>query len=102
MELLSHTANYKGLFPDKRLEKRASMIAQSLLLSKTASIHGATRHEAEQKGFYRFLDNELTTIGPFVHEATEGVVLALINGSVTVNVIFVSGQNSFVISGDMV
>ena len=34
------------------------MIAQSLLQSRTASLHGATRHEAEQKGFYRFLDIE--------------------------------------------
>ena len=61
MELLSHTANYKGLFADKRLEKRASMISQSLLLSKTASVHGAAKDEAEQKGFYRFLENERVT-----------------------------------------
>lgn len=58
MERISHTSNYTGLFPDKRLEKRASKIAESLLLSKTASVHGASQDEAEQKGFYRFLDNE--------------------------------------------
>lgn len=68
MKLLSHTADYKGLFPDKRLEKRASMIAQSLLLTKTASVHGATRDEAEQKGFYRFLENELVTEDTLIKE----------------------------------
>jgi len=70
MELLSHTTNYKGLFSDKRLEKRASMVAQSLLLSKTASVHGATRHEAEQKGFYRFLENEKVTEDILIKELT--------------------------------
>ncbi len=70
MELLSHKTNYTGIFPDKRLEKRASMIAQSLLQSRTASVHGATRHEAEQKGFYRFLDNENVSEDILIKELT--------------------------------
>ena len=61
MDLISHTPEYKGLFPDKRLEKRASLIAGCLLSGKTASVHRATRDEAELKGFYRFLENEGVT-----------------------------------------
>lgn len=36
----------------------------------------------------------LITYGVFVQEATDGVVFPAILGSVTVNVIFVKGQNS--------
>lgn len=61
MELLGHTPNFKNLLSDKRLEKRAALISQSLLMSKTSSVKGATLDEAEQKGFYRFLDNEKVT-----------------------------------------
>ena len=61
MELLGHTPNFKNLLSDKRLEKRAALISQSLLMSKTSSVKGATIDEAEQKGFYRFLDNEKVT-----------------------------------------
>jgi hypothetical protein len=84
MELLSHATNYKGLFPDKRLEKRASMVAQSLLLSKTASVHGATQHEAEQKGFYRFLDNEKVTEDILIKELTNRCSKNVVNRDITV------------------
>lgn len=50
--------NFNGLFSDKRLEKRASLIELILLSSVTSSIHGSTQDESEQKGFYRFLENE--------------------------------------------
>lgn len=68
MDLISHTPKYKGLFPDKRLEKRASAIAYSLLMSRTATVHGATKDEAEQKGFYRFLENERITEDILIQE----------------------------------
>ncbi len=84
MELISHKANYKSLFPDKRLEKRASMIAQSLLLSRTASVHGATRHEAEQKGFYRFLDNKKVTEDILIQELTDRCSKNVVNRDITV------------------
>jgi Transposase DNA-binding/Transposase DDE domain len=70
MELLSHSANYEGLFSDKRLEKRASLISQSLLQSKSSSVHRATKDEAEQKGFYRFLKNEQVTEDILIKELT--------------------------------
>jgi hypothetical protein len=70
MELLSHRANYKDIFLDKRLEKRAAIIAQSLFHSRTASVHGTTKDEAEQKGFYRFLDNENVSEDILINELT--------------------------------
>ncbi len=84
MELLSHKTNYKGLFPDKRLEKRASMIAQSLLHSRTASVHGATRHEAEQKGFYRFLGNKSVTEDILIKELVSRCCKNVVNRDITV------------------
>ncbi|MFN0081470.1 MAG: transposase DNA-binding-containing protein [Ferruginibacter sp.] len=51
MELLSPGADYEGLFLDKRLAKRASLISQSLLQSKSSSIRRATKDKAQQKGF---------------------------------------------------
>ena len=70
MELLGHTPNFKNLLSDKRLEKRAALISQSLLMSKTSSVKGATIDEAEQKGFYRFLDNEKVTEELLIKELT--------------------------------
>ena len=70
MELQGHTPNFKNLLSDKRLEKRAALISQSLLMSKTSSVKGATIDEAEQKGFYRFLDNERVTEELLINELT--------------------------------
>ncbi len=61
MEKISHTPNFIGVFPDKRLDKRAQQLAALLINSKSNSIKGCTSNEAEQKGFYRFLDNERVT-----------------------------------------
>jgi len=70
MELQGHSPNFKNLFSDKRLEKRAARISQSLLMSRTSSVKGATMDEAEQKGFYRFLDNEKVTEELLMKEMT--------------------------------
>jgi hypothetical protein len=71
MEKISHRNNFSGLFSDKRLEKRAEEISRSLLLTRRSSIHGATRTEAEQKGFYRFLHNEKVTEEALIKELTQ-------------------------------
>ena len=84
MERISHTSNYTGLLQDKRLEKRASMIAQSLLLSRTASVHGATQYEAEQKGFYRFLDNENVSEDILITELTNRCSKNVVNRDIIV------------------
>lgn len=58
MELVSLRLNYAGLFGDKRLDKRASIVSQTLMRSKVSSIRRATDDEASQKAAYRFLNNE--------------------------------------------
>ena len=70
MELQGHSPDFKDLFYDKRLEKRANLISQSLIMSRTSSVKGATHDEAEQKGFYRFLDNEKVTEEILIKEMT--------------------------------
>jgi len=57
----SQRENYIGLFDDPRLDKRASRISSMLYFSQSVNIHGNTRHEAEQKGAYRFFSNEKVT-----------------------------------------
>ena len=61
MELTGHSPNYTGKFGDERLAKRAQMLSEALLFGRTSSIHGSTKSEAEQKGFYRFLSNDRVT-----------------------------------------
>ena len=58
MKNVSNTPDFTNKLSDKRLEKRANKIAQAIMISRSSSIHGSTRDQAEQKGFYRFLDNE--------------------------------------------
>ena len=61
MELISHAPDFTGVFEDKRLDKRAKRIADLLVHSRSSVVQGITENEAEQKGFYRFLENESVT-----------------------------------------
>jgi hypothetical protein len=58
MEKISHKPDFNGVFNDERLDKRAATISALLMASRNSSIKGITKNEAEQKGFYRFLENE--------------------------------------------
>ena len=58
MKPISLKADYKGKFPDKRLDKRAAQIATMLTLGRTSSIHAISHSEADQRACYRFLGNE--------------------------------------------
>jgi hypothetical protein len=71
MELLSHKANFEGIFPDKRLDDRAELIASQLIFSRTSSVKGSTKNEADQKGFYRFLENDRVDESRLVKELTQ-------------------------------
>jgi hypothetical protein len=71
MELKGHGPDYTGRFGDKRLADRAKMLSNALLLGKTSSIHGSTKSEAEQKGFYRFLSNDRVTEEEMISELTD-------------------------------
>jgi hypothetical protein len=70
MELLGHTPNFNGLFSDKRLDKRAALVSQTIFKGKTSSVHCASNDEAELKGFYRFLENVHVTEDILISELT--------------------------------
>lgn len=61
MELISHAPDFTEVFEDKQLDKRAKHIADLLILSRSSVVQGITENKAEQKGFYRFLENESVT-----------------------------------------
>lgn len=71
MEKISHKPNFEGVFPDERLDRRAHQLSALLFNSRNSSIKGATNNEAEQKGFYRFLDNERVTEKGLIGEITK-------------------------------
>lgn len=70
MEKINHTPNFEGIFPDERLDKRAQQLSALLFNSNNSSVKGATTNEAEQKSFYRFLDNERTSEEHLISEVT--------------------------------
>jgi hypothetical protein len=71
METIGHAPEYEGRLGDKRLEKRAKLISSALLQSRTSTIHSATKSEAEQKGFYRFLGNDTVSEASLIKEMTQ-------------------------------
>jgi len=68
MELLSLSPDFNGLLDNKRLERRAHLLSTSLVKGKSASVHAVTQSEAEQKAFYRFLDNKRVTKDELITE----------------------------------
>jgi hypothetical protein len=57
MNRITHKPDFNGIFSDKRLDQRGNRIGSILLSTRGSSIKGATKDEAAQKGFYRFLEN---------------------------------------------
>lgn len=71
MERISHKPNFEGVFPDERLDKRAQQLASLLYSSRSSSIKATTNSEAQQKGAYRFLENERVTEQDLIGEITK-------------------------------
>lgn len=71
MDNISHKPNYENVFPDERLDRRAQQLSALLYNTRTSSIKGTTTNEAEQKGFYRFLENDRVTEKHLVSEMTD-------------------------------
>ncbi len=71
MERISHNPNFQGVFSDKRLEKRGNRISTLLIHSRSISVKGITKNEAEQKGFYRFLENDKVEETSLIKEQTQ-------------------------------
>jgi hypothetical protein len=53
---------FKGVFGDKRLDARGASLFRSLFLKATQSVRQFSADFADQKGNYRFLENERTTL----------------------------------------
>ena len=57
--ILSHT--FKNSFGDVRLDERGNELIKGLWIKGSKSIRQVAKNNAEQKGYYRFLENERTT-----------------------------------------
>ena len=57
-ELINSSPDFGGAFGDKRLEKRADQVLSSLIIGKSSSVRQISRDHAEQKSFYRLLNND--------------------------------------------
>jgi len=71
MNKISHTPDFKGIFSDKRLDNRGNLIGSLLISSRSSSIKGITNNEADQKGFYRFLENKQVDELNLINELTQ-------------------------------
>ena len=71
MENIRHNPDYHGIFSDKRLDQRGNKIGSILLNTRKSSIKGSTKNEADQKGFYRFLENTRVKEQQLVKEITQ-------------------------------
>jgi len=87
-------ANYEGCFNDKRLEKRGKSLLSSLFRGSTGVIQQLSQTRAEQKGYYRFLNNDRVKEGDLVSEITtrcgrhvEGKLVLCIQDSSEVNLV---------------
>jgi hypothetical protein len=70
MNKTNHTPNFQGIFSDKRLDKRGNVVGSLLISSRSSSIKGIAHNEAEQKGFYRFLENKQVDESNLINELT--------------------------------
>lgn len=57
-ERINSFPDFNGSFGDKRIDKRATEALNKLVLGRSSSIRQITHKRAEQKAFYRLLDNE--------------------------------------------
>ena len=61
-------ADYSNIFSDDRLSKRGSLLIQGLFIKGTGTIQSIANNRAEQKGFYRFLNNNKVTEEALINE----------------------------------
>ncbi|MBK7887352.1 MAG: hypothetical protein IPJ86_08615 [Bacteroidetes bacterium] len=71
MKKPNYIIDFEGELSDKRLEDRARKVVSALVISRTSSVHGSTLTEADQKGFYRFLDNENVSEAELISSLTK-------------------------------
>jgi len=69
MNPLNFIANYSNLMNDVRLERRGEQLWNKLSLTPCSSIRKLSSDNAEQKAYYRFLNNDNVKETVFVEEA---------------------------------
>ncbi len=58
VELIKSFPDFTGTFGDKRIDKRATQVLQTLTQGRNSSIRQITSNDAEQKSFYRLFNNK--------------------------------------------
>ena len=77
--------NFNGCFGDKRLEKRAVKIIQSLFVKSCHSIRQMSDDYASQRGWYRFLNNSKTKEEELIEQITKQCGIA-VKGKVVLSI----------------
>ena len=73
METVNFFPDYKGLLSDPRLERRGQELWRKLSLTPVSSIRRLSETRAEQKAYYRFLNNEKVEENTLIDEASSRV-----------------------------
>ena len=83
-------STFKNSFGDERLDKRGNKFVRDLFFKGTHSIRQLSQSSSEQKGCYRFLENERTTESAITAGISERCALA-VKGKVVLSIQDTSG-----------
>src|SRR4051812_29469724 len=75
---------FQQSFGDKRLDERGNEIIRNLLVKGTHSVRQFSQNSAQQKGSYRFLENERTTEDAIIQSMSNRCAMAVKNRVVLV------------------
>src|SRR6478736_2918398 len=70
---------FQQSFGDKRLDERGNEIIRNLLVKGTHSVRQFSQNSAQQKGSYRFLENERTTEDGIIQSMSNRCAMAVKN-----------------------
>jgi len=70
---------FQQSFGDKRLDERGNEIIRNLLVKGTHSVRQFSQNSAQQKGSYRFLENERTTEDAIIQSMSNRCAMAVKN-----------------------
>jgi hypothetical protein len=57
-EPINSNPDFKGVFGDKRIERRAGQALRKLTVGRNSSLRRITTNDSEQRSFYRLFNNE--------------------------------------------
>jgi hypothetical protein len=79
IEMIDTNPNFKGVFGDKRIEKRATQVLGKLIIGRNSSLRQLTEDEPGQRSFYRLFNNESFS-GAGIEKSITGRCKALCTG----------------------